>query len=84
MAFTLANFNCIANGPMGNVYTYHTADSIASSAGTDTYFTSGDPDGLKKNDIIFVSHSNGASVSQLITLLITNSSSVSVDFKVNS
>lgn len=77
MAFILANLNCIANGPMGRVYTYHTSDTVvtpnlaSSSAVSVTYLNSDVVTQLRVNDRIFVSHTGSGSVSQLITLVVS-------------
>lgn len=88
MAFTLANWSCMANGPYANVFTYHTADTITSTTIDTTrvgctYFTSTNPDKIGVGDIIFISHSGSGSVSELISMLVYAADTTGVTCAVN-
>ncbi len=78
MTFNAANWNCIAQGPLGNVYTYHTSDIVvtpglasSSSAVSVPYFNSDVATGLAVNDRIFLSQTGSGAVSQLLQVMIT-------------
>ncbi len=88
MAFTLANWCCIAQGPYANVFTYYTADTITSTV-IDTkrvgcrYFTSTDPDKIGVGDMLFISHTGSGTVSELISMLVYAADTTGITCAVN-
>lgn len=85
MAFNQANFNCIANGKMGNVFTYHTADNVVTPCSASSsvavsigYFNTTLVPKLSVGDRILCSHTGTASASTLLQIIITKATSAGV------
>ena len=73
MAYAASKFNNVAVGP-NKIYTYHTTDTLTTSA-VSTVFTTTNCPGIEKGDIIFAIHSDASSVSQLLVFAIRDVSS---------